>query len=110
MGLCGDLANALLKILSFINASRTWEAGICHTYDPDEETLSYMENRISLYLGHENFQSNPYLSFNVYLHEKGQFWPRSDLEMVTHMEIQKNQEKEIAFQIQKLSKMLCYIT
>ena len=66
---------------------------------------------ISLYLGLEEYLTfYNLLAFHVYLHEKGQFWPRSDLEMVTHMEIQKNQEKSIAFQIEKFSKVSSEIT
>ena len=91
--------------------SRTWDAGICHTFNPERETPSFLENMISLYLGLEEYLTfYNLLAFHVYLHEKGQFWPRSDLEMVTHMEIQKNQEKSIAFQIEKFSKVSSEIT
>ena len=63
---------------------RTYEAGVCHTYSPPARSKQGLENRLYFMLGKlKNKTEDPmdnYMNFNfdVYLHEKGQFWPRDD--------------------------------
>ena len=59
---------------------RSWDVGICHTYNPPEPSDTGLTSRLVLLLGSVDDPAADWLdSFQVYLHEKGQFWPREDL-------------------------------
>ena len=54
----------------------SWDNGLCHTYDPPEKSAPDFLSRIyfmmaSIEAGFEDY--------DVFIHEKGQFWPRSDM-------------------------------
>ena len=57
---------------------RSWESGHCYTYNPTGKQEPMFSNRIGLFLGHTKLfnLSNNFRNFYVYIHEKGQFWPR----------------------------------
>ena len=62
-----------------ISLLRTWESGICHTYNPQEELSPIFDHRIGLFLGHQNMNSRTeynFAKFTLYIHEKGDFWPK----------------------------------
>ena len=64
---------------------RVFGAGYCYTYNPPEETGTKFENRLFMLLGSNKFGKKLdyyLLGFVVYLHEKGQFWPRLDLNII----------------------------
>ena len=82
---------------------RTFENGLCHTYNPPEKSPSDFLSRLYLMLepGWENY----YNSWDVFIHEKGQFWPRPGLisfgqsEVVT---VTSREELEITFAVREL--------
>ena len=55
---------------------RTYENGLCHTYDPPESSSTSYLSRLYFMIrkGLRGYQS-----YDVFIHEKGQFWPRSDM-------------------------------
>ena len=68
-----------------------------------------MDHRIGIFLGHsslDSFQSYNFKSFKLYIHEKGQFWPKSALDSIYSKTIVKNQYKVLKFQIVKELKVI----
>ena len=72
-----------------------WEAGSCFTYDPPQYSGSGLSNGLYFQLGHERLfkdynnksmrlsaRDSSYLlySFDIYLHEKGQFWLKKEMD------------------------------
>ena len=57
-------------------------AGYCYTYNPPNKTLTDFAHRLFMLLGNREFYGDLLIGFNIYLHEKGQFWPRPDLQAV----------------------------
>ena len=84
---------------------RSWKAGHCFTYNPKGTHEPIFSNRIGLFLGHislSNWQNN-FIYFNIYIHEKEQFWPRGEFYPI---KIQPNDYKVLRFQMKKkVSKM-----
>ena len=67
-----------LKIKCFLSP---WESGHCYTYNPSGQQEPVFSNRIGLFLGHKklfNYKTNFFKNFFIYIHEKGQFWPRKE--------------------------------
>ena len=54
---------------------RSYEAGLCHTYNPPDRSEYGITNRLYFLLGQLQDKANNYMLFNfeVFLHEKGQF-------------------------------------
>ena len=85
---------------------RTFENGLCHTYDPPKKSPSDFLSRLYFMLepGWENY----YNSWDVFIHEKGQFWPRPGLisfgqsEVVT---VESQEELEITFAVRKVENL-----
>ena len=72
-----------------------------------------MDHRIGLYLGHNSldiFKSWNFKSFLLYIHEKGQFWPKSQLDTVYSLPITSNQYKVLNFNIEKEERVFLYKT
>ena len=81
---------------------RTWESGLCHTYDPPDKSGQGIQNRLYFLLGYRNMKSDSkmMLGYDIYIHEKGQFWPRSDMQKIGQpdkIEIELNVEMEVSF-------------
>ena len=55
---------------------RTYENGLCHTYNPPETSNTSFLGRI-YFMIRKGFTG--YQSYDIFIHEKGQFWPRSDM-------------------------------
>ena len=88
--------------------SRTWESGFCQTYNPPELLPPSFENRIGLFLGHLSFNSHEnynFVSFKIYVHEKGQFWPKPYFETVKYIRVLSNQYKVFKFYIDHENKV-----
>ena len=83
---------------------RTWEAGYCHTYNPPGAQSTGFDNRIGLFLGHQSMNHiNSLTEFNfkkflLYIHERGQFWPRNDYYPI---EIKPDQYRVLQFDVRK---------
>ena len=76
----------------------SWESGHCYTYNPRDKLEPVFSNRIGLFLGHTklfNFESNNFKNFFIYIHEKGQFWPREEFYPIS---ILPNEYKVLRFQ------------
>ena len=75
------------------NFCRTWESGFCYTYNPPNLPPTF-EHRIGLFLGHPflNIEDHNLISFKVYIHQRGQFWPKS-LDSIHSLTISRNQYK-----------------
>ena len=79
---------------------RSWESGHCYTYNPRGKQEPIFSNRIGLFLGHTalfNSQNN-FKNFIIYIHEKGQFWPRGKFYPIS---ILPNEYKVLRFQKKK---------
>ena len=74
---------------------RTWDAGLCYTYDPPSKSRTDLTARLIALIGNKNY-SNSVTSFDIYLHDRGQFWPRAGLE-VTKLSLSKGVEVEGSF-------------
>ena len=55
---------------------RSWEESYCFTYNPPKESSYGKSEGIGIFLKKINTQY--FQSFNIYLHEKGQFWPGNE--------------------------------
>ena len=79
--------------LAHAQYSQVWEqsmydlgsygAGYCYTYNPPTTSGFAFRNRLFLLLGDKRYpqvMSQDLRGFVIYLHEKGQFWPRPGLE------------------------------
>ena len=54
----------------------SWENGFCHTYNPTEKSETDFLSRIYFMMANT---SAAYQDYDIFIHEKGQFWPRSDM-------------------------------
>ena len=80
---------------------RSWDVGICHTYHPPQLSDLAPTSRLVLLLGSVADTASNWLdSFQVYLHEKGQFWPREDL--FPMLSVLNGTEMEASFKISKV--------
>ncbi len=81
-----------------------WENGFCHTYDPPEKSRTNLMKRIYFMIATiDNFDN-----YDIFLHEKGQFWPRTDMMSFGQPEsIQLEREKElqIVFSIKEITQL-----
>ena len=59
-------------------------AGVCYTYNPPSASEPGAENKFLAYLG--NMEYDVQEGYYIHLHEKGQFWPMTDLEMIGQTE------------------------
>ena len=79
---------------------RSWDVGICHTYHPPQPSDTELTSRLVLLLGSVADPASHWLdSFQVFLHEKGQFWPREDL--FPMLSVLNGREMEASFKISK---------
>ena len=76
-----------------------WENGLCHTYDPPEKTNTGKVNRAYFMISYLAHASNN--DYDIFLHDKGQFWPRSGMTTFgqpNSISIMSNTELNIFFQ------------
>ena len=87
---------------------RTWESGICHTYNPHGKLSPTFDHRIGLFLGHQYMNSRSEYNFKkfiIYIHEKGDFWPK---EYFFPIEILPGDYKVLSFTMKVENKVLFY--
>ena len=85
---------------------RTFGSGFCHTYDPPEPSPPDFDKRLLMFLGdvRTRVKESNINSFIVYIHEKGQFWPRPGMAFIGQSEpiiLNLNSEVDATFSIQK---------
>ena len=56
---------------------RSWEEGYCYTYNPPKESMFGLSEGLGIFF--KKIHAGVFLSYSIYLHEKGQFWPGSEL-------------------------------
>ena len=82
---------------------RTWESGLCHTYNPPQKSAQGPNNRLFFMLGNKEsdiVDDRMLFGFEVYIHEKGQFWQRSDMHKVGQPDkivLELDTEMEVSF-------------
>jgi len=87
---------------------RTWEAGVCHTYNPPSKSHTDLASRLSVLLGDKNFGGYYLQGFDICLHQKGQFWPRSDMAALGQSEkiiLEKDTEMEGSFMLSRVQRL-----
>jgi len=87
---------------------RTWEAGVCHTYNPPAPSHTDLGSRLSALLGDKVFGGYYLQGFDVYLHQKGQFWPRADMAALGQSEkiiLEKDTEMEGSFMLSRVRRL-----
>ena len=93
-----------LWVSNFYDLS-SYENGYCHTYNPPIKSPPDFTNR--LYFMMNNIPSN-YKDYDIFLHEKGQFWPRSDMftfGQSNAINLDENIEMEIIFSVKEIFNM-----
>ena len=73
----GDLANKDIFWESRFYDLRSWEEGYCYTYNPPKESMFGLSEGLGIFF--KQMSEGVFLSYSIYLHEKGQFWPGSEL-------------------------------
>ena len=79
---------------------RTFDDGFCHTYNPIRKQSTGFDFRLGLFLGHQSknsFSEQNFESFDLYIHEKDQFWPRNNMEKQEQLSIRPNKSVQILF-------------
>ena len=56
-----------------------YEPGYCHTYDPPLESEPDLGNRIYFRISQPPTQWSYLPAHEIFIHQKGQFWPRTDM-------------------------------
>ena len=75
--------------------------GHCYTYNPPADGLPSFEGGVGLYLGHSaNLHHH-----QIYLHERGQFWPNENIPHLFRWKQEPNVLTKIFFQVVKYDKV-----
>ena len=53
--------------------------GHCYTYNPPEDGLPRFDGGVGLFLGHKDSDFTDLHQHQIYLHERGQFWPNDNI-------------------------------
>ena len=81
----------------------SYENGYCHTFNPPQKSVPGLENRMYFMISNVS----AYLSaYDIFLHENGQFWPRSDMFSIGQPEpvkVDLNSDVEITFTIKEIT-------
>ena len=64
-------------LYSFVQA-----LGNCFTYNPPSDGIPSFDGGIGMFLGHRDSDNNHLYQHQIYIHEKGQFWPNVNLPAV----------------------------
>ena len=91
--------------VSDIYDMRTYGNGVCHTYNPPAESNVGADSQFGIFLGLQSmnsFEDYNLVSFSLFLHEKGQFWPLPSLNKLT---ISPNKSLEVSFSVLSRSRL-----
>ena len=91
-----------------------WENGFCHTYDPPQKSTSDILLRIFFMLSEPYYDDYDYYDdsdenykdYDIFLHEKGQFWPRLDMMSFGQpdpIQLEYKKELQIVFSIKEIT-------
>ena len=88
---------------------RTWDDGYCHTFNPEQKQDKGFNSRLGLFLGHQIFNSNNlkfnFKSFSLFIHERGQFWPKSQMENQVNFLINPDRSTVLSFTLVSQTKL-----
>ena len=90
---------------SFFYDLSSYENGYCHTFNPPQKSVPGMENRMYFMINNISAYST---SYDVFLHERGQFWPRSDMFSLGQSEpvkVELHSDVVIIFTHQKIARL-----
>ena len=59
--------------------SFTQALGHCFTYNPPPDGIPSFDGGIGMFLGHKDSDNSHLYQHQIYIHEKGQFWPNVNL-------------------------------
>ena len=79
-----------------------YENGHCFTYNPPKKSSTDFISRLLFMLSAEDAWDHEY---DIFIHEKNQFWPRSDMQSFGQpkaVTIKQNDEVEISFKIKHI--------
>ena len=84
---------------------RTWDAGICYTYEPPGKSRTDVTSQLFAFLGASQ-NKDSVITFDLYLHEKGQFWPREGANIQGEkITLKTGVEVELSFSITQVTVM-----
>ena len=72
--------------------------GHCFTYNPPEDGLPRFDGGIGLFLGHKDKDHADLTQHQIYLHERGQFWPNDNIPSLYRRKQRLGLETQIYFQ------------
>ena len=81
----------------------SYDNGHCHTYNPPDKTATGVTNRLYFMLA--NIDTD-YKDYDIFIHEKDQFWPRSDMFSYGQpeaVELPPDTELDIVFKVAEVS-------
>ena len=87
-----------------------WENGYCHTYDPPQKSGTELVKRIYFMIKEifgDGYGYVGYDDYDIFLHEKGQFWPRTDMMSFGQsdfIQLESRKEIQIVFSIKEMTK------
>ena len=90
-----------------------WENGFCHTYDPPEKSGTDLIKRIFFMISKDDWYdhyggNDEYDDYDIFLHEKGQFWPRTNMMSFGQpdsIQLKRGKELQIVFKIKEVTKL-----
>ena len=81
-----------------------WENGYCHTYDPPHKSAPDFLQRLYFMIAKKSY----YRDYDIFLHEKGQFWPRTEMRSFGQPEgvtLSDNREIKIVFSVKEVTRI-----
>ena len=83
-----------------------WYPGFCVTYNPPMKSLTSHEDTLVMFLGNKKDSPKYLEGYDIYLHEKGQFWPKEGMEKIGQSDVfhlKHDHELKADFDFQEIS-------
>ena len=81
----------------------SYENGYCHTFNPPHKTVPGLANRMYFMINNLSSYSSAY---DLFVHERGQFWPRSDMYSLGQsdpVKLELNSDVEVIFTLKEIT-------
>ena len=82
----------------------SYENGYCHTFNPPHKSIPGLENRMYFMINNITWLYSR--TYDLFLHERGQFWPRLDMFSLGQsdpVKLELNSDVEVIFTLNKIS-------
>ena len=79
--------------------------GHCFTYNPPTDGIGRFDGGIGLFLGHKDSDIKDLHQHQIYIHERGQFWPNVNLPGIYKIKQTLNKETQLYVQAVKYEKV-----